>query len=347
LICSYTHEPGLYGELIAQERNGEIRYYNYDGLGNTSELTDENENVTDTYEYSAFGEEVAHTGTTENPFGYKGVLGYYANPETNDIYVRARIYEPTIGRWLSRDPLGVQGEPTLNIFLYVRNQVVDFADPSGLKKLRRRCRHGGVWIRPCYPSRPKPSPISIKVVTAPHATGKCGGALYEVDFDVPAVDKSQFDSANSTGWIVQSVNRVADVRTCGGATRADAENTPLQFYEAFGPVQELPKTDTYLVPDEGEGTYGVVQITGRARWLPNLDVFAERVPTGKWSIVPVFGPADPGHVPEAQFAPTHPYDSPPNGWGAAGPSVPHDLRVEWNCCCGRRKETTVVATPSS
>ena len=131
--ASYTHEPGLYGELIAQERDGETRYYNYDGLGNTSELTDENQNVSDTYEYSAFGEEVVRTGTTENPFGYKGALGYYTNGVTNDIYIRARTYEPKVARWNSQDSLLFEDGP--NWYQYVANSPINGVDPTGKQLL--------------------------------------------------------------------------------------------------------------------------------------------------------------------------------------------------------------------
>ena len=129
ITASYTHEPGLHGEVIAQKRGNEVRYFNFDGEGNTSELTDDEQNVTDTYEYSAFGEEIARTGTTENPFGYKGALGYYTNGETNGIYVRARMYKPTVGRWLSRDPDRFSGDQW---YSYVNNQPVSWYDPSGL-----------------------------------------------------------------------------------------------------------------------------------------------------------------------------------------------------------------------
>lgn len=129
-IARYVQEPSLYGEAISQERGGETRYYNYDGEGNTSELTDANQNVTDSYEYSAFGEEVARTGSTENPFGYKGALGYYTNGEMNDIYVRARTYEPTTGRWLSLDPIGFLSGT--HRYQYVHNAPINFSDPSGL-----------------------------------------------------------------------------------------------------------------------------------------------------------------------------------------------------------------------
>lgn len=31
LSVSYTHEPGLYGNLLSQNRNGVTSYYHYDG----------------------------------------------------------------------------------------------------------------------------------------------------------------------------------------------------------------------------------------------------------------------------------------------------------------------------
>ena len=80
-IAEYTHEPTRYGPLLSQRRNGHTYYHHYDGLGNTRALTDESGHVTDRYSYDAWGNQIAHTGTTTNPFGYKGALGYYANPE--------------------------------------------------------------------------------------------------------------------------------------------------------------------------------------------------------------------------------------------------------------------------
>lgn len=113
VIAEYTHEPGLYGELLAQERDGQVRYYNFDGQGSTRELTDENGDVTDTYTYTAFGEEIAHTGTTENPFRYGGAFGYYTDAAAGHVDVRARVYEPRIARWMSQDPLAETQRPSL------------------------------------------------------------------------------------------------------------------------------------------------------------------------------------------------------------------------------------------
>ena len=127
----YTQEPDRYGELISQHRDGQTSYYHFDGEGNTRALTDANQNIVETATYSAFGEVVEKTSSIVNPFGYKGALGYYTNGETNDIYVRARTYEPSIGRWFSIDPISfLSGDPML--YLYARNSPIGVTDPSGL-----------------------------------------------------------------------------------------------------------------------------------------------------------------------------------------------------------------------
>lgn len=131
-IVSYTTEPELYGNVISQHRadSGES-YHHHDAQGNTIRLTDQSGNVTDTYAYNAFGETVARTGTTTNPFGFCGALGYYANPETGDHYVRARMYRARNARWLSGDPIG---SITGNLFVYVLSNPLNAVDPSGLLK---------------------------------------------------------------------------------------------------------------------------------------------------------------------------------------------------------------------
>ena len=103
--AEYTQEPGQFGELVSQHRDGATSQYHFDGLGSTRQLTNENADVTDESTFSAFGEEVASSGATVNPFGFQGSVGYHANPTTEDLYVRARHYRPAIARWLSRDPM--------------------------------------------------------------------------------------------------------------------------------------------------------------------------------------------------------------------------------------------------
>jgi|GEM_PF-4716371 len=146
--AEYTHWPERFGELISQERSGVTSYFHYDGAHSTRLLTDDNGEITDTYIYSAYGELVARTGTTTNPFGYKGAVGYYTNAATNDIYVRARSYQPVSGRWLSMDPLGFVDGPNLYCFFAINS-----VDPSGQNRLyatKRYSRGNDDYHEPNY-----------------------------------------------------------------------------------------------------------------------------------------------------------------------------------------------------
>ena len=105
----YTNEPQQYGNLISQYRKGPTlwlpSYYHYDALGSTRVLTNDAGVVTDTYVYDAWGNAIASTGSAHNPFRWVGRLGYYWEEELGTFYIRARVYEPVTGRWMSRDPL--------------------------------------------------------------------------------------------------------------------------------------------------------------------------------------------------------------------------------------------------
>jgi uncharacterized protein RhaS with RHS repeats len=46
-------------------------------------------------------------------------------------------YDPTVGRWLSEDPIGFEGEDP-NLYRYVGNSPTNFTDPSGLQAAPRK-----------------------------------------------------------------------------------------------------------------------------------------------------------------------------------------------------------------
>lgn len=101
-----------------------------DPHGNVVQLTDESGTVIRTYEYDSFGNEVNPDGKDENPFRYCGE--YYAK-ETEEIYLRARYYQPEVGRFLTRDSYtGEEDEPlSLHLYTYCGNDSVNRIDPSG------------------------------------------------------------------------------------------------------------------------------------------------------------------------------------------------------------------------
>ncbi len=68
-----------------------------------------------------------------NPFRYVGALGYYYDAFWNRYYVRARHYDPFLGRWMSQDPVPSSG----NGYAYGLNNPITYVDPSGKQtKLR-------------------------------------------------------------------------------------------------------------------------------------------------------------------------------------------------------------------
>jgi hypothetical protein len=63
-VVRYTHGQSL----ISQRRGNVSHWYHFEALGTTRQLTDGTEAITDTYTFDAWGNEVASTGTTANPF---------------------------------------------------------------------------------------------------------------------------------------------------------------------------------------------------------------------------------------------------------------------------------------
>ncbi len=127
----YVTVAYTYGDdLISQTREGLSSYYAYDGHGSTTALTDSDEAVTDTYVYDAWGELLASTGETVNHYLYTGEqydlnAGFY--------YLRARFYNPSLGRFHTMDTwMGRQFEPvTLHKYLYGNANPVMYSDPTG------------------------------------------------------------------------------------------------------------------------------------------------------------------------------------------------------------------------
>lgn len=117
-------------DLLAQDRADDFRFYHYDGLGSTRSLSDGSGAVTDTYAYTAFGEELSFSGSSENAYLY---TGEQMDAETGNYYLRARYLNTGVGRFTQQDTyMGRMGEPvTLHKYLYGNADPVMYTDPSG------------------------------------------------------------------------------------------------------------------------------------------------------------------------------------------------------------------------
>lgn len=104
----YTRGPQ--GELLGQRAPGGRYYYLYDGLGSTAALTDSAGAVVNRYSYDPWGKTLSSTGTVANPYRFGGSYGAYTDIATGLVKIGQRYYDPNLGRWTQRDPLGA-GNP--------------------------------------------------------------------------------------------------------------------------------------------------------------------------------------------------------------------------------------------
>ncbi|CAG0981385.1 partial tRNA nuclease WapA, partial [Anaerolineae bacterium] len=118
-------------QLIAQVRGGTANYYLQDGQGSTRALTNATGDITDTYNYLAYGQVYSQTGTTTNSYLY---TGQQFDSATGLYDLRARYYDPGLGRFVSRDtyPINYRNPIELNRYGYVGNNPINHQDPLGL-----------------------------------------------------------------------------------------------------------------------------------------------------------------------------------------------------------------------
>lgn len=120
--AQYIYGNGLEARVI----NGKVSYYVTDVRGSVVAIVDESGNITHKYQYDEFGKVTMKKEADYNPFQYVGKYGVMAL-NNHLYYMRARHYDPTIGRFLSEDPIW-----STNLYPYADNNPVMGIDPEGL-----------------------------------------------------------------------------------------------------------------------------------------------------------------------------------------------------------------------
>jgi RHS repeat-associated protein len=121
----------IQGQVLAQQETGAWAYILPDHLGSVRQLVDSEGQVALAQSYDPFGVPFEASGSGESDFGYTGeAWGSY----NELLFLRARYYDPMVGRLLSKDifPGHPKSPQSLNGWSYVGNNPIKHTDASGL-----------------------------------------------------------------------------------------------------------------------------------------------------------------------------------------------------------------------
>lgn len=124
----YLNGPAVDQILARWTPTGGTAWYLADRLGSVRDVTDAGGSVVDHVDYGNFGEILSES----NPaFGDRfKFTGQQFDSTTGIYYYQARYYDPSLGQFISEDPLGFAGGD-VNLGRYVNNSPVNATDPSG------------------------------------------------------------------------------------------------------------------------------------------------------------------------------------------------------------------------
>ncbi len=128
-VARYLHGLNI-DEPLAMLRSSVTSYYEADGLGSITSLSNSSGSIANTYLYDSFGNSTASTGSLTNPFQFTA----REHDESGLYFYRARYYDPSSGRFLSEDPIRFDGGG--NFYLYTGNSPLSWYDPFGLDWIR-------------------------------------------------------------------------------------------------------------------------------------------------------------------------------------------------------------------
>jgi RHS repeat-associated protein len=157
-LATYVYGTSL-NDLVNMRRASGDFYYHTDDLCSTVAITDRELRLVERYDYDDFGEtsifdsagNAMRKSSVDNPYLF---TGQRYDSETGFYYYRARFLDPRVGRFTTRDPIGMWEDAGNlgNAYTYARNNPPTFVDPKGES-----------IIRPISCPGPWPGPRQVKI----------------------------------------------------------------------------------------------------------------------------------------------------------------------------------------
>ncbi len=110
---------------LQSAREDSPHYFVCDEMGSTIFLLDQEQEIRKSYHYDPFGSIIETSGSIENRITYTGQM---YDGISGQYYLRARFYNPKIGRFMQEDAYRGDG---LNLYAYCQNNPITYYDPNG------------------------------------------------------------------------------------------------------------------------------------------------------------------------------------------------------------------------
>jgi RHS repeat-associated protein len=280
---------GIGGLLwIVSTANG-THYAAPDGSGNVVALFGTSGTETARYEYGPFGELLRMSGTAiaaENPWRFSSKR---QDPTTDWVHYEFRVYDPSSGRWLSRDPIGEAGGE--NLYGFVGNDPVNRVDLFGFECSGATCGGDAGWLSPARAWGTLKDQLQAKIDASDSMLAVAGQLGLEL---------ADIAQTNGNPVIVFDGLRVRTYDLyCQGGIMAVAEDAYAQLEEMVGTADLVRAFDYEEQYSAGERVWFVGQALAKGFLLGRGAV---RSLPGKYRTQPAAPTADP--VPPATPTPT-------------------------------------------
>ncbi len=272
LQAAYAYGPSV-DEPLRMVRGATTSYYHQDALGSVIALSNAAGTVTESYKYDAFG-----TVQTPSSLGNRFLFtGREFDQQTSLYYYRARYYSPSLGRFLSRDPLSYA--PDANLYRYVGNNSGNWIDPLGLEPFTMMpTPSAGAdlsvdsytgFLDPMIPILQFPGVSGDQI---PNIIPIPMGDSWPEPIPAPMGDAWPMPNSPPPGDSIPSAGPMPDDRPNGGCSHGTGQESPKPYEEARGGHRKNRRPSTQEEHEKGEERRSRDRRGGekgdRRRWWP-------------------------------------------------------------------------------